>query len=170
MKFLKYFWIVIISFFLNIGITNAKDNIAFIDIDLILKNSNLGKSLLRQFEEINKENANKLKIKENELKMLEDEIKKKQNLISREELEKEINILKDKINNFNQTKNNLVLDFEKKRNKDINELLLKINPIIQNYMNENSIDILLERKNVFIGKNDSDITDIIIKTINENLN
>ena len=36
-------------------------------------------------------------------------------------------------------------------------------------MNENSIDILLERKNVFIGKNDSDITNIIIKQINNTL-
>ena len=41
----------------------------------------------------------------------------------------------------------------------------KINPIIQNYMDTNSIDILLERKNVFIGKNKSDITDIIINEI-----
>ena len=46
---------------------------------------------------------------------------------------------------------------------------LKINSIIQNHMNENSIDILLERKNVFIGKNDSDITSTIINKINDNL-
>ena len=62
-----------------------------------------------------------------------------------------------------------MLKFENKRNKEINEFFLKINPIIQNYMNENSIDILLERKNVFIGKNDSDITNIIIKQINNGL-
>ena len=36
-------------------------------------------------------------------------------------------------------------------------------------MDENSIDILLERKNVFIGKNNSDITEIIIKKINNEL-
>ncbi len=154
---------------MNIGFSNAQNNIAFIDIDLILKNSNIGKSLLDRFEEVNKKNANELKIKENDLKKLEDEIKKKQNIISREELEKEINILKNKINEFNKAKNNLILDFEKSRNKDINEFLLRINPIIQEYMNENSIDILLERKNVFIGKNDSDITSIIINKINDNL-
>ena len=84
-------------------------------------------------------------------------------------MEKELVILKDKITEFNKTKDQLVLKFENKRNKEINEFFLKINPIIQNYMNENSIDILLERKNVFIGKNDSDITNIIIKLINNNL-
>ena len=34
-------------------------------------------------------------------------------------------------------------------------------------MDSNSIDILLERKNVFIGKTDSDITDVIIDEINK---
>ena len=169
MKYFKFFLFILISFFLNIQISNAQNSIAFIDIDLILKNSNLGKSLLDRFEIINKENTDQLKIRENELKKFEDEIKKKKNIISREELEKEVNLLKEKISAFNQSKNKMILDFEKKRNKEINEFLLKINPIIQNHMNENSIDILLERKNVFIGKNDSDITDTIIKKINNNL-
>lgn len=169
MKYFKFLLFLLISFFLNFKIANAQNNIAFVDIDLILKSSILGKSLLDRFEKINEENTRELKIKESELKKLEDEIKKKQNIITREELEKEVNILKDKINTFNQFKKNLVLDFEKKRNKEINEFLLKINPIIQNYMNKNSIDILLERKNVFIGKSDSDITNIIINNINNNL-
>ena len=168
-KFFKFFYIISIFFFINIAFSNAQNNIAFIDIDLILKNSNVGKAILDRFEEVNKKNADELKIKENELKKLEDEIKKKQNIISREELDKEINTLKNKINEFNQAKKNLILDFEKKRNKDINEFLLNVNPIIQKFMNENSIDILLERKNVFIGKNDSDITSTIINKINDNL-
>ena len=168
MSFLKSLLIIFI-FFLNFTVAYSKDNIAFIDLDLILKNSNFGKLLLNQFDSDNLKNIEKLKIKEKELKKIEDEIKKKKNIISKEELEKELLILKDKITEFNKIKGQLVLEFENKRNKEINEFFLKINPIIQNYMNENSIDILLERKNVFIGKNDSDITNIIIKQINNTL-
>ncbi len=36
-------------------------------------------------------------------------------------------------------------------------------------MNENSINMLLEQKNVFIGKTSSDITDKIIVEINKSL-
>ena len=43
----------------------------------------------------------------------------------------------------------------------------KINPIIQNHMKENSIEILLDSKNVFIGDVNSDLTEIIINKINE---
>ena len=169
MKFLKYLSFILIYFIFNISVAQAIDKIAFIDIDLILKNSNLGKSLLIEFEKINTQNSQMLKKNEKELKELEEEIKKKQNIISRDELNKELNILKDKIKVFNETKSNLMINFEKKRNKEINQFLIKINPIIQNYMDQNSIDILLERKNVFIGKNDSDITENILKNINDNL-
>lgn len=169
MSFLKSLLIIFI-FFLNFTVAYSKDNIAFIDLDLILKNSNFGKLLLNQFDSDNLKNIEKLKIKENELKKIEDEIKKKKNIISKDELEKELLILKDKITEFNKIKGQLVLEFENKRNKEINEFFLKINPIIQNYMNENSIDILLERKNVFIGKTNSDITNIIIEEIDKKLN
>ena len=170
MVYLKSFSILLFFFFLNLGNAYSKDTIAFIDLDLILKNSNYGKSLLEQFDIDNKKNIEELKIKESELKKIEDEIKKKKNIISRDELEKELIILKEKITDFNQTKEQLILKFENKRNQEINEFFLKINPIIQNYMNQNSIDILLERKNVFIGKNDSDITNMIIKQINNSFN
>ena len=61
----------------------------------------------------------------------------------------------------------MVLSYEKKREDSLKKFFDQINPIIQNYMNDNSINILLERKNVFIGKNNSDITASIIKEINK---
>ena len=64
----------------------------------------------------------------------------------------------------------MVKNFENKKNANLNSFFKNINPIIQNYMDKNSIDILLERKNVFIGKTDSDITDIMIKEINKKFN
>ena len=54
----------------------------------------------------------------------------------------------------------------KKKNENMNNLFLTFNPIIQDYMKKNSIDILLESKNVFIGKNNLDITNDIIKEVN----
>ena len=61
----------------------------------------------------------------------------------------------------------MFLSYEKKREDSLKKFFDQINPIIQNYMNDNSINILLERKNVFIGKNNSDITASIIKEINK---
>jgi Skp family chaperone for outer membrane proteins len=61
----------------------------------------------------------------------------------------------------------MVTEFNKFKEKEINNLFKKINPIIENYMNTNSIKILLDRKNVFIGSVDSDLTNVLVKEINK---
>ena len=57
-------------------------------------------------------------------------------------------------------------DFQKLKNTKLDSFLKNVTPLIQNYMAENSIDILLEKKNIFIGKDSKDITKDIIKIIN----
>ena len=64
----------------------------------------------------------------------------------------------------------MVNELEIKKNTELNNFFDKVNPIIQNYMDNNSVEILFERKNVFIGKKNSDITTIIIDIINKELN
>ena len=44
-----------------------------------------------------------------------------------------------------------------------------INPIIQNYMEINSIEIVLNSKNVLIGNKNSDLTKILIEEINSKI-
>ena len=58
----------------------------------------------------------------------------------------------------------------KTKKKKLNLFFKEVNPIIQNFMDKNSIDILLDRKNVFIGKKNSDITNQIIQELNKNSN
>ena len=168
MKKISYF-IFLIFFFLNINIVHSNDNVYFIDLDFVLKNSEIGKNTLAIIEKINNENIQDLKSKENELKTLENDIKIKQNIVSKEEFDKEVALLKTKINTYKSLKNEMVIDFNKKKNKILNDYFNKINPIIQEYMNENSINILLETKNVFIGKNNLDITLDIINKIDKQL-
>ena len=95
---------------------------------------------------------------------------KKKNIISKEEMDKEISSLKKKIKLFNSDREILVNNFNKLRDTSLKEFFNKINPIIQEYMDEKSINILLDRKNVFIGSVDSDITDDIIEKINKKFN
>ena len=164
--------IFITFIFLIINTVNANSNekVVFIDLDYLLKNSNLGKKVLLEIDNINQTNINELSKKELDLKNIENEIKKKENIISKEELKNEIDILKNKISDYRVLKDKMVKNYSEKKNEKLNNFFNQINPIIQNYMVENSIDILLERKNIFIGKKNSDITNIIIEKINKELN
>ena len=63
----------------------------------------------------------------------------------------------------------MVSNFNNEKNQKIKNLFNKMNPIIQNYMDQNSIDILLDRKNVYIGNIGSDITKKVIDEINKKI-
>ena len=167
MKFIKIISIVIIILISNLNLAHSNDKISFINLDLLIQQTNIGKSILKDIDQLNKNNIENLKNKESELKSIEDEIKKKKNIISKDEFENEVNRLRENIKKFKNYKNKLVTEIENKKKADINEFFTKVNPIIQNYMDNNSIDILLERKNVFMSKNSSDITEKLIIEINK---
>ena len=169
MTIIKRSIIFIFFFLISTNIVYSNNNVFFIDLDSIVKNTNYGKKILDNINKINSENINNLKSKENEIRSIEEEIKKKQNIISEEELNKEISALKKKIKIFNSDKNNMVNEFKKLKQESINDFFKKVSPIIQSYMDENSINILLDRKNVFIGRVNSDITKEIINRINNQL-
>lgn len=157
-------------FFLNTQQLCANEKIAFINLEKILSTSNLGKSLLREIQNQNNENIDELKKNEIELKNDQDQLNKIKNIISEDEYKNKLNLLEQKINNFRNKKNQMVEEIEQKRNLELENFFSKINPIIQDYMNKNSIDILFDQKNVFIGKSSSDITDLLIKEINKKFN
>ena len=167
MKQIKYFTVFIIFFFFKTNISLGSGKIAFIDLDFVIKQTNIGKEMLNKVENLNNKNIEELKLKQEDLKAFEDQIKKKQNISSSEEISKEIELLKMKVKQYNDEKNLLVTEFKNFKKKEIELLMRKINPIIQNYMRENSIEILLDSKNVFIGDINSDLTQIIINEINK---
>lgn len=157
--------IFILTFFYNINVYSY-DKVAFIDIDYLIKNSTIGQNSLTKIEKLNSKNIEILKEREKILKNLDNEIKIKQNIISEDEYNKEVNLLKNKIKEFNIEKNKMVNEFNTFKENELDSLFKKINPIIQNYMNKNSIEILLDRKNLFIGSISSDLTKIMINEIN----
>lgn len=170
MNLVKLFLINFVSLTIFFSNVYANDNIAFINIDKIIKNSNYGKNILNEIQAANNKNIKKLTAMEKELSLDENELNKKKNIISETDFEKEVEKLKKKIFDFRQIKDEITTSFEDRKNKNLNNFFLKINPIIQEYMDEQSIDILLRQENIFIGKNTADITDIIIEKINIKLN
>ena len=165
MKFLRFFFFIFfILFSQNVF---AENKIVFIEIDILMKNSNIGKLSLKKLEELNNKNVNLLKVNEKELKEKENTLLQKKNIISKEEFENEIKILKIQINEFKTNKDNMVKDFNTLKVKELNTVLEKFNKKIQEYMSQNSIDIVLNKNNIFIGKVTSDITNDILIEINK---
>ena len=149
----------------NIALGDQK--IFFINLDFILNNSKEGKIILKKLKNINDEYLSKISSLENEIKKENNEIQKIKNIISNEELNNRVSKLDKKILDYNKIKKKSQENFQKIREKKIKNFFNRVNPIIQNYMDKNSIDIVLDQKNVFIGRSNYDISDDIINLIDK---
>ena len=168
MKSFKRFCLIFLIYFIHISSVYSSGNTVFLDIDYILNNSNLGKSIYIELEELNKSNIKKLSSKENLLKEKKLAIDKTKNVSSKEKLQEDITTFNKEVEIYRLEKNKLLEDFKNKKKKELDSFLIKINPLIQEYMKKNSIDIVLEKNQIFIGNSLKDVSNDIINLINKN--
>ncbi len=163
--------LIIIIFFIFMP-TNlfAENKVAYLDLDFILSNTNVGKSLFEKIQKFEKSKIKDLNDKEKLLKDEENKILGSKNIISKDELNKNINEFQIKLKNYKNLRSDQINKLKTKRNKEILNLLKLINPLIEKYMNENSISILIDKKNIYIADKNYDITKSLVDLINNSLN
>ena len=166
--FIKIFFI---TFLLLLSFNNlkAQEKVAYLDIDFILSNTLVGKSLLNSLKKEEELKINKFKNSDKKFKNEEKKIIAKKKLISNVEFNKEIKILQNKFQEYTSNKAKEIDALKIKRNKNIVNLLNLINPIIEKYMAENSIYMLMDKKNVFIANKNFDITNKLIELIDNQI-
>ena len=168
MRFLHKLYILLIVFLNFQNISYAEQNIKFVNIDLLVNETKIGNQMLEKITSSDKENIEKLKSFEKQIKEKQEEIKIKKNVISEIEFEREVTNLNKKILDFNNQKKTMVEELTNIKNKELNLFFENIKPLVQNYMNENSVDMIINSKNIFMGNNKSDITNDLIEIININ--
>ena len=155
--------------FYSFAISNAtaENKVFYLDIDFLLSNSNLGKKVFLKLKENEDLKFNEFNIEEKKLKEEENRILASKNIIAKDQLDENIKNFKEKLKKYKNSKSREIDNLKKIRNKEILELLNLINPKIEKYMSENSISILLDKKNIFIADRNYDITNDLIKFINQ---
>jgi len=165
MKFLKKIIIITILLF-NPLIAQSEEKIVYLDLDNIVSQTKAGKKIVSNLENSKKTALSKFEKKEKELKKIEDDINKQKNILSEEELKKKLIEFRKEIAKFKNERQNVINDFNKKKVNEFNNFFKKITPIIEEYVSEKKIDIVLDRKNVFVASKKKDITTEIIDLIN----
>ena len=160
--FIKFF---IIFFFLT-SLSYSAEKIVYLDVDYILANSDKGKVILSNLEKKNKQNIKILQSKEKILKDEETQIIKQKNIISEESYEEKVNLLKKKIDTFRKDKDELVLNFNQIRKQEINKFIKLVDEILGEYVEKNAIDLVLNKKDILMGKNKYNITNEILELVN----
>ena len=166
MIFKKNFFLIIIFFIFSGSNLWSSEKIAFLDVELLINKSKPALVIIKKIEKIRDQETKKLKKIEDNLKKKNEELIKTKNLISDEELKKKISSLRDEAKSFDELRKKTITELNIKKNKELNEFLKLINPIIQEYMKEKSIGIIIDKKNIFMAKSKNDITEDILKIVN----
>ena len=166
MIFKKIFFLIVFFFFTGSINAWSSEKIAFLDIEYIINKSKPALLIIKKIEKIRDEETNKLMKIENNLKKKNEEIVKTKNLISEKELNNKIALLRQEAKSFEELRKKTIKDLNIKRNEELNNFLKLINPIVQEYMQKNSIDIIIDKKNIFMSKSKNDITEDILEIIN----
>ena len=161
MKVLIYFFL-----FFKILTVTVNAEIAFIDINYILNNSDVGKSLNSHLDKINKKHIQTFQKIENALIKKEKVLIAQQNVINELEFKKKINILSEEVKKYRNDKNKSKEDLNKIKILNTKKIFKMINPIITNYVENNAISLVIPKKNIIVGKKKLDKTNKILEILN----
>jgi len=164
-------FLIIIYLFLLLSPSNAHSNekIVYLDVDFIINKSKPAISIIKKIDKIRDKETKNIQNAEEQIKKKNDELKKTKNLVSEDEFKVKIAKFRNELKEFEAKKIKAINEINKKRQKELNDFLLLINPLIQDYMEKNSIDIVIDKKNIFIAKSENDITKDILEIVNNKI-
>ena len=169
MNYKKNLIYILIIFFSTISLSESNENIAYIDLDNIVKNTKAGKSIIDKLKTSKDTALKKFEKKEKALKKVEEDINKQKNVLSKEELKNKISDFRKEIASFRNDREKLINDFNTKKIQEFDKFFKKITPIIGEYAEQKNIDIVLDKKNIFLANKNNDITNEIIKLIDDKI-
>ena len=166
---MKYFLFIFTLFLFFLSPVISEQKIVFVDMDRVISTSNPGSSIFKQLKNINNKNLTILKNEEKKFKEKEQKLITQKNIISESDFKTKVDELKSEINNYNQNRKKMIEDFNRLKIDSTNKLLKQINPILEKFSNDNQIAIILQKKDLIIGKTELDITNEIIKNVNSQI-
>ena len=151
---------------MSFSVNSFADNIYFAKV---LNSSKPGaeaqKSIKQKVQSENKKFTNL----QNNIRKEESEIISQKSTLSPEEYKKKVQVLRNKVADLQKDKETSFNNITKTRSKAKNSLLKAVNPIIKKYMEDNNIQIVLNKKAVILGDTNLEITDKIISILNKEL-
>ena len=89
----------------------------------------------------------KIQSQEKSVQEEEQKIIKQKKVLSAEEYKKQVSQLRNKVANLQKQRNSLLESVAKQRAKARAELIKNLNPIINSYMKENNIKMVIDKRN-----------------------
>ena len=168
MKYIKNLFLTLIIF-VALQKPVLAEFLVYIDFKYILNNSTAGKKAQDVLKKKLDNGIKSLSSKDKSLQEEERKIIQQKKVISQEEYIKKVNDLRKKVTQLQKDRNNLLEKVAKDKNKARNEILKNLNPIIESFMQEKKIRLVIDKKNIILADEKLDVTKEIMKKLNGKL-
>ena len=164
---MRFFFSKIIVFFLFINFAEANNDIRFIDINYIVNNSISGKYLNQIIEKKNKKIVSELKILGKKLEEKKNKIVSQRNILKKDDLDNLVKVYENEAQKFNEIRKKKRDEFNSFNIKSKKKIIDLLNPLITNYLNKESIQMLFQKDKIVFGNDTLDITKEILKLFDD---
>ena len=135
----------------------------------VLNESKAGKGAQDFLKKSFTDNQKKFTEIEKSLKQEESDLLEKKNILTKDEYNKKTDSLRKKVIDYQSQRRASLDKIATQRIKARETLLQKVTPILDSYMKENNISLVLDKKNTLGGDPEVDITKIIVDKLNKEL-
>ena len=165
--FVKFF---VVTFFLLFSTdVIAEQKIVVLDLTYVLNNSKAGKNAQDFLKKSYNNNLKKYADMEKALKKEEQDLLTKKTVLSKEEYTKKTDALRKKVIDFQSQRRSAIDKIATQRSNSRATLIQALDPILEAYIKEKNIALILDKKGALGGVPENDITTIITEKLNKTL-
>ena len=164
-RFIKYF---LITFFLIFSSNLlAEEKIAILDLKYVLNESKAGKGAQDFLKKSYNDNVKKFMDIETSLKKEEADLLSKKTVLSKEDYTKKSDSLRKKVIDYKSQRRTAMDKITTQRTESRATLIKSITPILETYIKENNISVVINKIHTLGGKPENDITKIIVDKLDK---
>ena len=164
------FFFLIFFVFTSNNTTLAEINISFVDVDYIYSNSKIGKKIDNKLKSEKQKINDKLTSYQKNIKDEKEKLINQKKIISEEKFKNQAIDLEKQIKKYNKLISDNNNSFIKYKAEIKSLFLKKLMNIVREYAEVNSIQLVLNKKDIIIGQNAMDISNDILKLVNKKMN
>ena len=167
MKKVKLFFIILIL--TNYTSYSYTQNLAYANMDNIIKTSEAGKKIIIYFSDKNNNIINQLNDKKKVIQEKEKSLLDQKNILEQDQYLKKVEEIKKEIDEFNIEHNKMIGQIQNEKNEVSKSFQIEINKILKEFAENNNIDIIFSSNQMLIGKSSLDVTDDLLEVVNSKI-
>jgi len=168
MKYLVKIFVITFSLLICTYVS-AEQKVVYIDMKYVLNNSKAGKGAQDYLQKTFKSNQKKFTDMEKSLKKEEQDLLAKKADLSKEDYQAKTDSLRKKVIDY-QSQRRLSLEKISTQRADARQkLLAALDPIMNSYIKENDVSVIIDKKNILGGQTNLDITNLMIEKLDKEL-